>query len=367
MTDLRVMMLSTDLQPGGYPLRLMRLARAVRERGVVPIVGSLAPRGPLHEQLEQSGIETFACDARGGYDARCLLRLARHVRRIDPDLIHAGLFHANVAARLVGRLDRTRPILTSTITIEIERHWHRWGEALTGGLSDLHMANAPSVAAHVRDDLGFDTARVRLLPNGIDIAAVDSVEPAPRSDLNIPDDVPVAIWAGRMDPIKDLPTFVDTVARLHASQGAHGLLIGDGPERARIASLVESRKLTHVIHMPGWRPDVVACLKSADVLIFPSRTEGCPNVVMEAMAAGCAVVASDIAPCRDLLEPRVSGILCPVGATDEFASAAGELLADPNKRQAMSEYARSRVLRGNDLQQVVGKLVGIYREVMARA
>lgn len=354
-------MLSTDLQPGGYPLRLSRLAVALRDRGMEPIVGCLARRGPLHDTLESAGIPTFSCDARGGFDARCLPRLAKHVRRIDPDLIHAGLFHANIAARMAGRLDRPRPVITSTITIEIERHWHRWGEALTAGWSDLHIANAPSVAEHVCNDLGFAAERVVLLRNGVDLAAIDRIEPAPRSELGIPDDVPLLIWAGRMDPIKDIPTFVDTVARVHASHGAHGLLLGDGPEREAIAARVADRKLTSVVHMPGWRSDVVAWLKSADLLVFPSRTEGSSNVMLEAMAAGCAVIAGDIAPCRDLISPGQSGVLCAPGEVGEFVTACRQLLDDPNRRQVLSQNARERVERAHTLPAVVESLIQIYR------
>ncbi len=355
------MMLSTDLQPGGYPLRLSRLAVALREHGIEPVVGCLARRGPLHETLEAAGVSTFSCDARGGFDALCLPRLARHVRRINPDLIHAGLFHANVAARLVGRLDRARPIITSTITIEIERHWHRWGEALTGGWSDLHIANAPSVAEHVRTDLGFSSDRVVLLRNGIDLTAVDQTPPARRSELGIPEGVPLLIWAGRMDPIKDLPTFVETAAKVHESHGAHALLLGDGPQRGRIELLVADRKLTDVIHMPGWRLDVVAWLKSADLLLFPSRTEGSSNVMLEAMAAGCSVVASDIAPCRDLVDTGLNGILCPPGSVGQFTTACRGLLDSPKKRYSISQYARARVELQHSLPSVVGELIRLYQ------
>lgn len=359
------MMLSTDLQPGGYPLRLSRLAVALRDRGLEPVVGCLARRGPLHETLEAAGLSTFSCDARGGFDAMCLPRLAKHVRRIDPDLIHAGLFHANVAARLVGRLDRARPIITSTITIEIERHWHRWGEALTGGWSDLHIANAPSVAEHVCTDLGFGSDRVVLLRNGIDLAAVDQVSPARRSDLGIPEGVPLLIWAGRMDPIKDLPTFVETAARVRESHGAHALLLGDGPQRKPVESLIANRKLTGVVHMPGWRSDVVAWLKAADLLLFPSRTEGSSNVMLEAMAAGCAVVASDIAPCRDLVENGLSGILCPPGSVGQFTTASRGLLDTEKKRYFISQNARERVERLHSLPSIVGELIRIYQTVLS--
>lgn len=355
------MLLSTDLQRGGYPLRLARLARALPAHGVTPIVGCLAPRGPLNDELEAAGIETFAADARGAADVRCLARLARIVRHINPDILHAGLFHANLAARLVGRLDHARPIITSTATIEIERHWHRWLEAMTGGLSHRHLANSDSVAAHVVNDLGFDPARVVMIPNGLDLAAIDRAGRADRAELGLPTDQPLIAWAGRMDPIKELMTFVETIAMLRAVVPVHAVLIGDGPERPRIAARVAELGLAGAVHFAGWRQDVVEWLKTADALLFPSRTEGCPNVVLEAMVAGCPVVASDIAPCRDLITPGVSGLLCPVGNPTAFAQGLNRLLADAELRQRISATASNRAHYDFDIQQVVGLIVRQYQ------
>jgi len=355
------MLLSTDLQRGGFPLRLVRMARALPAFGVTPIVGCLAPRGPLNDELEAMGIESFACDARGAADVLCLARLARLVRRINPDLVHSGLFHANLAVRLVGRLDRARPIITSTATIEIERHWHRWLESMTAGLSHWHLANSGSVAAHVVDDLGFDSARVVMIPNGLDLNAIDRAGRADRAELGIPSDQPLVAWAGRMDPIKDLTTFVETIARLRRIRPVQAILIGDGPERFLIEARVARLGLSGVIHFAGWRRDVVEWLKSADALLFPSRTEGCPNVVLEAMAAGCPVVASAIAPCRDLIVPGATGLLCPPGDSTGFAEALDHLLVNDEWRQQMSVNASSRAHEHFNIQCVVERLAHLYR------
>ena len=169
-----------------------------------------------------------------------------------------------------------------------------------------------------------------------------------------------------MDPIKDLPTFVETAGQVHASHGAHALLLGDGRERPRVAALVADRKLTHVIHMPGWRADVVAWLKSADVLVLPSRTEGCSNVMLEAMASGCAMVASDIAPCRDLISPGRHGALCYPGAVGEFVAACQALIDQKEKRCYLSTNARERVERLHSLPSVVDLLARIYRSSVGK-
>ena len=350
---LRVLMLTTDLQRGGLPLRLVRLACRLRDLDVEPVVGCLAPPGPLNGELNAAGIATFSCDARGAFDVTALGRLATHIRRLQPDLIHSSLFHANLAARLVGRLDRRRPIMTATVTIEIERNWHRWLEALTCGESDLHVANSAAVAEHLRADLGFCRNRVTVIPNGLDVTEIDRAPKVQRHAHGIDDRLWLLVWAGRMDPVKDLPTFVDVVERLNRNLKLKAVLIGDGPQRRRVQELVERKCLGSVITLTLWSDNVPGWLKTADLLLFPSLTEGSPNVVIEAMLCGCPVVASDLPATRELIDPGVHGLLCRPRAVEQFAAAATEILADPKLRHDISTAARDRAARRHDIQDVV--------------
>ncbi len=359
----RVLMLSTDLQRGGLPLRLAKLALRLRETEIEPIVGCLAPPGPLSQDLAGQGVTTFSCDATGSFDATCLLRLARQVKRFDPDLIHASLFHANLAARLVGRWDRPRPIVTSTVTIEIERPIHRALESLTWGWSDLHVANSEAVAADLRDELGMGGDHVVVIPNGIDFNEIRSAAAVSRNALCLSDHRPLIVWAGRMDPVKDLSTFVEAVSRVRERVDAQAVLLGDGPERDRIEREISSRGLTRDVRLAGWSQDVAGWLKAADVLLFPSLTEGSPNTVLEAMACRCPVVASDIPSCRELIRHGLDGLLCPSQDADAFATATIELLDDRAKGRRMAEAAYEQALCRHDLASVVGQWQALYRLV----
>jgi glycosyltransferase involved in cell wall biosynthesis len=361
---LRVMMLTTDLERGGLPLRLVRLADRLRGAAIEPVVGCLAPAGPLTADLEARGIETFSCDARGPFDALCLARLARHVRRWRPDLIHASLFHANLAARLVGRLDAARPVITSTVTIEIERRWHCAVEALTAGWSDLHVVNSAAVAEHVRADLGFASDRVITIANGIDIEWIDGIPPIDRQSAGLAEDVPLVVWAGRMDPVKDLPTFVKTIAHLRGRGRVQVVLLGDGPERLHVERLIREAELASVIRMALWVDNVAGWLKAADALLFPSRTEGSPNVVIEAMLCGCPVVASDLPATRDLIDSGVHGLLCEVGHSAAFADAVATVVADGPLAGRLRREARLRAATRHDLQDITGLWRGAYERAM---
>ncbi|HKQ48827.1 MAG TPA: glycosyltransferase [Phycisphaerae bacterium] len=357
---LRVLILSTDLQRGGLPLRLAKLALHIRRAGVEPIIGCLAPPGPLSHELARQGVTTFSCNAAGPFDARCLLRLAEHVRAFDPDVIHASLFHANLAARLVGRLDRARPIITSTVTIEIERPLHRFFESITAGFSDVHVANSEAVAAHLRDDLGVAGDRVVVIPNAIDFKEMDAAPAASRAALGLDESRPLILWAGRMDPVKNLPTFVEVIARLRRRTDVQALLLGDGPVRPAMEREVVAKGLTGAVRFAGWSPDVARWLKCADVLLFPSFTEGCPNVVLEAIACRCPIVASDIPSCRELVRNGIDGLLRPPTDAGALTDALTCVLCDRAKARARADAALLRIRAQHELSTVVGQWLRLY-------
>ncbi len=366
VSPLRVLLLSTDLERGGLPMRLVQLARALPGAGVTPIVGCLARRGPLSGELESAGIGTFACDAHGRFDVACVARLARHIARIDPDLVHASLFHANLAARLVGRRDRRRPVITSSVTIEVERRWHRLGEGLTSGGSDVHVANSAAVARHLVDELGFAPGRVRVIRNAVDVEAIEAAAAVPLERHGLADGVPLVGWAGRMDKVKNLETFVSVIERLRARRPVQAVLWGDGAERSRLEALAASRGLRHAVRFAGWAQRLGGCLKACDVLLFPSLTEGSPNVVLEAMAAGCPVVASRIAACEELLSGG-RGWLCGARDVAALTGAVEMALSDKRARGIAIESARAYVRLHHQMQDVVWRWRELYDELMARA
>lgn len=344
---------------------MVRLAISLRERGHEPIVGCLAGRGALHEVLTQHGVATFACGARRASDLGALAVLRSVIRRENPDLIHASLFHANLAARWLGRLDRERPIITSTVTIEIERRWHRLGEMLTAGLSTRHVANSLAVAQHVTDELGISPAKVAVIPNGLDLRAIDRVPPVRRGQFGIPESLPLMVWAGRLDAVKQVETVVDVMGALHDRCGALGVILGDGPRRSTIAAHVEATGRAECVRLFGWCEDVIGWLKAADLLLLCSRTEGSPNVVLEAMASGCPVVASDIVSCRELLGNGARGRLAPVGDVAAFVAAGQRVLTNP-ERQAFRQAGLAYTRREHDLEQVTGRWISLYESSMGR-
>lgn len=367
---MRVLLLVTDLQPGGTPLRVLRWARWLPRIGIEPVVGCLAPRGPLSDRLDELGIANFACDARGRFDVLVLRRLAAALRRFDPDVLHASLFHANLAARIVGRLDRRRAVVTSTATIEIERRWHRWLESFSAAASDAHVVNSPAVARHVIDDLGFPASRVHVVPNGID--ADESLPSTPSAVIprRPPSSAPLIAWAGRMDPIKRLDRWVEVFARLCTETSVCGLLLGDGPETTRVRGDLQRRGLlanggieVGRVHMQGWVDRPSTLWDPGDLFLLTSDTEGSPNVLLEAMSRGCAVVASNVGGIGDLVRPGIDGELVRPAEVDEIVSTLRRLCSSKELRLDLGRAAADRIARTQGPSIVLERLVHVYGTV----
>ncbi len=359
---MRVVLLVTDLQRGGTPLRIARLARRLRATGVEAHVGCLAARGELHAQLEADGVPTFACDARGAWDLAVLGRLARTLRALRPDLIHATLTHANVVARLIGRRLRI-PVLTSTATIEVERRWHRWVESLTAPLDRGHIVNSPALAEHVSRRFGYARQRVFVVPPCLDPAPKRIDRAVARRQLGLNEQGFVVAWIGRMDPVKRLPLLLECAARLAAAD-VEWVLAGDGPERARIEALLAQRKLAGVVHLVGWQSDVAPVLSAADALLLPSRTEGVPNAVLEALACGVPVVASDLPTLRALRSDGAPLTLVPGDEPGAYVAALSGLRGDRAAAAAQSAASLAWAARALAPERTVRALLAVYESVL---
>jgi starch synthase (maltosyl-transferring) len=333
----------TDLEIGGVPLHLYRLASAMKASGLRVAVVSLYPSGPVGERLHDAGIEVFSCHGRGGWDARVIWRLADLLRRLRPGLMHSLLFHANQAARFAGVLARFphQAILSEIQTVEVERRWHLWIDHLTHPMCRMTIGNSPSVIAHLEVEAGIPITRLQLVRGGIEPSEINAATASFPAALGIhdgDDESPILLWAGRLDPIKGLHHLLEAMRIVVPRTGATLLLAGDGAERPRLESQAARLGLAASVRFLGVRQDVPSLMKMADGFVFPSRTEGLPNALLEAMAAGCGIVATDVAGCRDLISDGVNGLLVPYGDAAGLARAICQLLSH-------REWARELGLR----------------------
>lgn len=364
---IRVTFLITDLKVGGVPLHLYRLATRLPREEVQVRVISLADEGPVGIRLKQAGIPVLACGATSPADLRALGRLWRILRADKPEVLHAMLFHANVAARLVAPLAGIRhcSILCEIQTVERERRWHLPVDNLTCRLCRLEIGNSPSVVEHLHRHAHIPLSRLRCELGAVDVTAIQSTAPARRELLGVRADETLICWSGRLDPVKG---FEEMLAgfRLADLPAARLLLAGDGPYRPVVERLIHEHGLAGRVLLLGERSDVAALLRTSDLFLFCSRTEGLPNAVLEAMAAALPIVATDVPGCRDLIRHGETGWLVQAGSPESIAGGIHQMVSDSSHARRLGMNARQWVSGHADIADWPQRWLKLYQTLVRR-
>ncbi|CAA9440051.1 MAG: hypothetical protein AVDCRST_MAG64-4072 [uncultured Phycisphaerae bacterium] len=335
----RILLLITDLQVGGTPTVVRELAVRLREPGRVDVeVACLAPWGPVADQLREAGVTVTALDARSAVMLPIVRRrLVRLIRERRFDTVFSFLIHANTMAALAVPACPGVRFLQSVQTTQPRPAWHWWLQGRIHGRAERVVVPSPSVVQAASWRSRIPAEKFTVIPNAVD--------PADFADVNPPaDGTPFPIgFLGRLDRVKRVPDLVDAVGRLGGLVQLH--VFGGGPERAVIERRIAARGLKRwvTLHGPYARPQ--DALGRIGLLVLPSEAEGFGLVLIEAMAAGVPVVATDVPGIRDVVIDGTTGILVSPGIPQWLASAIRAMVEKPWLRARMAARARAEVER----------------------
>ena len=379
---------SPEISSGGLQSEMM--ARALRDRVEVRVLTTaLDPATPRRSSVD--GIEVTRIHVRIG-DRLAQLRaslimgaeLLRLVRWCDVIHLH-GVSSKNVLVTAVAKLI-SRPVVLSLHTMGADTP-----EAIkrTGALAwwsfrsaSRYLAVSPALMRAALE-AGVDSRRIVQLPNGIDTdrftPATAEQRRALRHTLSVDLDLPVVVFVGYFSHDKQPRVLFDAWMRLHDENGIDATLCFVGAHHsayfevdATIAEAMRrdatSRGRADRLILTGPVHDVQHYLRLADVFVLPSRREGLPVALMEAMASGLPCVASQLPGATDvLIDSGVSGVLVPAGDVPAFATAIASLLADPLRAAEMGKAARQVILAGFARATIAARWLACYDEVVRDA
>lgn len=289
------------------------------------------------------------------------IRIGRQV-----DVIHANWSVNGVIAGLAALLTRT-PVVTTLRGGDVtraERHVvDRLLLKLCARLSARLVTVSAGIAAGIRAALPHAAARISVIPNGVDAAFVE-LPPRARAETE-----PLQlVTIGNLIASKGVDTLIQAL-RLRVST-CPGVLtvIGDGPQRAELERLATALPDNSKVVFAGQRPhaDIVRYLGQSDAFVFGSYSEGRPNAVIEAMAAGLPVLAADIDAVRELVQPGATGVLFEPGDAHQLATAIDALIEQPQLAARYGRAARQFILdAGLTWQAAARRYDGVYRQVVA--
>jgi len=335
----RVLLLVNSLAVGGAETQLVRLALYLHGTGHAVKVATILPYGRGRPDLQAAGIPHEVLPLRAPIGGLTLLAGAvRLCRQWKPDVVVSFLFYANLLGRLAGAFARVPVVISSVRT---ERFGGRASDAalrFTDPLASLTVANCDNTARRLAADRIVAKKRLLVIPNGVPLEAFANDYPdrsATRKSLGLSDEDFLWLAVGHLEPIKDYPTLLKAMTILRESGLPAKLRIAaEGSQRSYLQGLIRDLQLSGAVSLLGFRSDVPALLGAADALVQSSWCEGMPNVVIEAMAAGVPVVATNRGGTTELIEPGVTGLLVPPRDARALASAMAELMKLPARQRS---------------------------------
>lgn len=326
----RLAILTSTLGGGGAQRSMIRLAAGIAERGYPVDLVLRRAEGHYADEV-QEGIRVVDLGA-----SRMLLSLpalARYLRRERPSAVLSALNYVNIVglwARLAARVD-TRFVVSERNTLSpAARHRRTWRELirprLIGGFyrwADGVVAVSSGVADDLTAVTGLPRDRIEVIHNPVITPRLKEMAAA---SLDHPwfqrGEPPVVVAAGRLAAQKDFGTLIRAFADVRRSRHARLMLLGEGPERAALESIVAGYELEADVELPGWATNPYPFLVRAAAFVLSSRWEGLPGALIEALYCGSPVIATDCpSGPREILDGGRHGLLVPVGDRAALARA----------------------------------------------
>ena len=357
---IRLTFLARSLDYGGTQRQLVTLAKALDKNRFDVSILTFYSGQPLEAELINSGVRIVSVNKQGRWDLLPFLgRLKREVKALRPDILHSYLDIPNVLALWLRHSVSAR-VVWGVRASSMELRHYDWLFRLAAG-TERALADRPdliivnSVAArkhHIAQ--GFPEHKLKLIPNGIEtnVFKPDGQSRARvRSEWGIPENTRLVGTVGRLDPVKDIPSFLKAamiVARQNAD--ARFVCVGDGPARYVEELKEQARDLgfSERLVWAGVRSDVVAVYSALDLLVSASRAESFPNSVAEAMSCGVSCVVTDVGDSA-LLAGDCCGVV-PPGSPESLASEILRSLDD--NRAVRGRESRARIVENFDVQRL---------------
>lgn len=334
----------------------------LQQRGVDLSVAFLRGEHPASDRLRSQGIDPVFFD-RGKWSPLSVLDVYKLVKRKQIQVIHCagmkGIFTARIAGRLAGvpviaHLHDGEPVCRS---LRIPLRWtHRW-TALTLGVSK-------DVVGHAVNELKIDRDRIEVLRNGL---VLDEMRDTPesaglafRKQHGILPDAKLIGIIGRLAEVKGHDVLIRAMPAVLAKEPeARLLIVGDGPERPALNKQLHELGLLAHTTFTGQINNVCAALLAIDVVAMPSRREGLPYTLLEAMAMDRPVVASAVGGLAETITHCENGVLFRVGDAQALAKALLNVLDDPELTQTIIRGGRDTV-QAFDIERHLDRLISVY-------
>lgn len=358
-----------SLDFGGAEKLVLDLARLQKESGEIdPRIFCVAGFGPLKEKADEAGLSCEVAGLDGVKFLTPVLKVKKLLQADRPDIVHThnlvAQVHAAPAARLLGI-----PVVHTKHGRAVTSFSHAPAmRKVVYGLSHTVVVVSQETGENFVEKTGLDPKKVTVIYNGIDTNKYARTSKAEaRRDLELDEDAVVFGCVSRLDALKNHPVMIRAFAKVAGDEPrSRFLVVGDGPERSRIETLIGRLSLKDRVVMAGYTDRVAEHLAAMDMFFQPSTEEGLSLTILEAAASGVPVVATAVGGTPEIISHGDTGTLVGVGDEDAIADAMSNYFGDRTPFVEMAEKAKRDVAERFSLESAQKQYASLYRNVMGR-
>ncbi len=364
MTQWRILHTESSLGWGGQEVRVLAELEWMRAHGHWVALAA-HPGSAIAQRAREAGILFYPLRTHKTLLPLEVARLAAWLLRNRVDVVNTHSSNDGWLAGLAARL-ALRPVLIRSRHIEVDYPNRFWSGIAFRLLPHHVITTSRRIADRLSAELKIPPARVTCIATGVDLARFHpGIEGSLHEELGIDPEVALVGMISVLRSWKGHATFLEAAARLleEARRSMHFVIAGEGPGREVLTEKIAQKPWKDHVTLLGHRADVPNVLASLDVLVLPSYAhEGIPQIVLQAQAMSCAVVATTIGGIPEVVEEGVTGLLVAPRDPAALAEKIGALLDDPALDARLGQAARASVEKRYSLDAMGEKVLALYEK-----
>jgi L-malate glycosyltransferase len=367
---IRVLNILTNFHIGGTERQVTNIALKLDSARFDLHLACLRHSGELLDELKDLDVPRPEFRIGSLYSPRTVLqaiRLIRYLRRNRIQMVHSYGIYPNLFTVPAAWLARV-PVVIASIRDrgDILSPWQRSLQRLVCRLADCVLVNASTIRETLVEQ-GYRADNIVVIPNGV--MPPKPVAPRPekdvRAELGIPAGAPLVIVFSRLNRMKGVEYFLEAVVQVaQRFPEVRFLIAGDGENRAELQEQAARLGIAGKVIFTGFRTDLPDLLKESEISVLPSLSEGLSNSILEAMAAGVPVIASNVGGNPEIVEHEVTGLLVPVRDSGALAAAMIRLVEEPKLRAKFGAAGRGRIGTTFSMEASLESVEALYERLM---
>lgn len=369
---IKICYLITGLNTGGAEMMLYRLIEKLDKTKYNVIVVSIIPLGKVADKIKELGINVVSLEMKSKLELSVIFRLVHILKEFKPTILHSYLFHANLLGRIAGKIAGVPIIISSIRNTIFGGKIRELALRYTDFLSDATTIICETAANRMLSRKIVPKEKLHVIYNGIDPRMYqnfsEDVRQNIRKEFNIPDNATLLLSVGRLQKQKGYPYLIQSAVELkNRGYNFVWLIAGEGELRFQLEQMVKNYGLEDTIRFLGLREDVPNLMFASDIFVLSSLWEGLPGVVLEAMASGLPVVATDVGGTSELVEDGINGYIVTPGNPVMMANAVEKLInMDVESRRKIGNIGREIVQKKFTVEKMVSKHEKLYRDLLLK-